>query len=144
MSHSDAGSQFTSVRCGERLADIGAVPSIGSVGDSHDTALAESVNSLYKTELIYGLDQGTWKTITDVEIATLSWVHWFNTQRPHGHLGDSSPADHEAAYDAERSNNLPVGHHWNSSPSNPGCSTEESRGVSLAHGRPGLSGPRDE
>jgi putative transposase len=88
VTHSDAGSQFTSIRYGERLAEIGAVPSIGSVADSYDNSLAESVNSLYKTELIYGPDQGPWKTVADVELATLGWVHWFNTQRLHGHLGD--------------------------------------------------------
>ena len=109
VTHSDAGSQFTSVRYGERLAEIGAVPSIGSVGDSYDNALAESVNSLYKTELIYGPDQGPWKTIADVELATLSWVHWFNTQRLHGYLGDIPPAEYEAAYDAERSSRRLVG-----------------------------------
>lgn len=74
VAHSDAGSQFTSVRYGERLAEIVAVPSIGTVGDSFDNALAETVNGLYKTELIYGPDQGPWRTIQDVELATLSWV----------------------------------------------------------------------
>jgi len=101
VAHSDAGSQFTSVRYGERLAEIGAVPSIGSVGDSFDNALAETVNGLYKTELIYGPDQGPWKTVADVELATLSWVHWFNTQRIHGYLGDVPPAEYEEAYDAQ-------------------------------------------
>lgn len=109
VTHSDAGSQFTSIRFGERLAEIGAVPSIGSVGDSFDNALAETVNGLYKTELIYGPDQGPWRTVADVELATLSWVHWFNNQRLHGYLGDVPPAEYEAAYDAERSSKLPVG-----------------------------------
>jgi len=109
VTHSDAGSQFTSIRYGERLAEIGAVPSIGSVGDSYDNALAESVNSLYKTELIYGPDQGPWKTIADVELATLSWVHWFNTHRLHSYLGDVPPAEYEEAYDAERSGRQLVG-----------------------------------
>jgi putative transposase len=59
---------------GERLAEIGAIPSIGSIGDSYDNALSESINSLYKAELIYGPDQGPWKTIEHVELATLSWV----------------------------------------------------------------------
>jgi putative transposase len=66
--------QYTSIRYGERLAEIGAVPSIGSVGDSFDDALDESTNSLYKAKLIYGPEQGPWKTIEDVELATLSWV----------------------------------------------------------------------
>ncbi len=109
VAHSDAGAQFTSVRYGERLAEIGAVPSIGTVGDSFDNALAETVNGLYKTELIYGPDQGPWRTIEDVELATLSWVHWYNTQRLHGYLNDVPPAEYEAVYDPERSNTLPVG-----------------------------------
>jgi len=88
VAHSDAGSQYTSIRYGERLDEIGAIPSIGSVGDSYDNALAESVNSLYKAELIYGPAQGPWKTIEDVELATLGWVHWYNTQRIHGYIGD--------------------------------------------------------
>lgn len=96
--HSDAGSQFTSVRYGERLAELGAVPSIGSVGDSFDNALAESVNALYKTELIYGPGQGPWKSVEDVELATLSWVHWHNTERLHSYLGDVPPAEFETAF----------------------------------------------
>ena len=109
VAHSDAGSQYTSIRYGERLAEIGAIPSIGSIGDSYDNALAESINSLYKAELIYGPDQGPWKTIEDVELATLSWVHWFNTLRLHGYLGDVPPAEYEEAYHAERSIKQPVG-----------------------------------
>ena len=73
--HSDAGSQFTSIRYGERLAEIGAVPSIGTIGDSYDNALAETVNGYYKAELIYGPARtGPWKTVEDVELATLGWV----------------------------------------------------------------------
>ncbi|VAW08559.1 Mobile element protein [hydrothermal vent metagenome] len=109
ITHSDARSQFTSIRYGERLAEIGAVPSIGSVGDSYDNALAESTNSLYKAELIYGPDQGPWKTIEDVELATLGWVHWFNTHRLHSYLDDVPPAEFEDAYHAERSSKLRVG-----------------------------------
>ena len=109
VTHSDAGSQFTSIRYTERLAEIGAVPSIGSIGDSYDNALAESVNSLYKTELIYGPNQGPWKTIEEVELATLSWVHWYNTQRIHGYLDNVPPAEYEDAYHAERSGKQPVG-----------------------------------
>jgi len=96
--HSDAGSQFTAVRYGERLADLGAVPSIGSVGDSYDNALAESVNALYKTELIYGPDQGPWRNVEAVELATLGWVHWHNTERLHGYLHDVPPAEFEAEW----------------------------------------------
>ena len=79
VAHTDAGSQFTSIRYSERLDEIGAVPSIGSVADSYDNALAESVNALYKTELIRGPSQGPWRTVDDVELATLGWVHWWNT-----------------------------------------------------------------
>ena len=94
--HSDAGSQFTSLRYGERLAEIGAVPSIGSVGDSFDNALAETVNGYYKAELIRGpARHGPWRTIEDVELATLGWVHWHNTERLHGHLHDLPPTEFE-------------------------------------------------
>ncbi|AWT55037.1 IS1137, transposase orfB [Mycolicibacterium smegmatis MKD8] len=103
--HSDAGSQFTSIRYGERLAEIGAVPSVGTVGDSFDNALAETVNGYYKAELIYGpARSGPWKTVEDVELATLGWVHWHNNNRLHGYLDDLPPAEFEAAfYDAQRS-----------------------------------------
>jgi len=101
VSHSDAGSQFTSIRYGERLDEIGAVPSIGSVGDSFDNALAETVNGLYKTEVIYGPDQGPWRTIEEVELATLSWVHWYNTQRLHGYLNHVPPTEYEETHYAQ-------------------------------------------
>jgi transposase InsO family protein len=101
--HSDAGSQFTSIRYGERLAEIGAVPSIGSVGDSFDNALAETVNGYYKTELIRGPARtGPWKTVEEVELATLGWVHWHNTKRLHGYLDDVPPAEFEARFYATR------------------------------------------
>ncbi len=97
--HSDAGSQFTSVRYGERLAEIGAVPSIGTVGDSYDNALAETVNGLYKTELIRGpARRRPWKTVDDVELATLGWVHWHNTTRLHSYLGDVPPTEFEETF----------------------------------------------
>ncbi len=105
--HSDAGSQFTSIRYGERLAEIGALPSIGSVGDSFDNALAETVNGLYKTELIRR--RGPWRNVDDVELATLGWVHWFNTTRLHGALGDVPPAEFEAAYYRRLETSEPVG-----------------------------------
>ena len=102
VAHADAGSQSASIRYSERLDDIGAVPSIGSVGDSYDNALAEAVNSLFKTELIRGPGQGPWRTVDDVELATLGWVHWWNTSRIHGYLDDQSPDQFEAAYAAHR------------------------------------------
>jgi putative transposase len=105
--HSDAGSQFTSIRYGERLAEIGALPSIGSVGDSYDNALAETVNGLYKTELIRR--RGPWRNVDDVELATLGWVHWFNTTRLHGAIDDVPPAEFEAAYYRRVETSEPVG-----------------------------------
>jgi putative transposase len=110
VAHSDAGSQFTAVRYGERLADLGATPSIGSVGDSYDNALAEAVNGLYKTELIRGPDQGPWRSVDEVEFATLAWVHWHNTERLHSYLGDVPPAEFEAAfYAAQQTDHTMVG-----------------------------------
>lgn len=97
--HSDAGSQFTSIRYGERLAEIGAIPSIGSVGDSYDNALAETVIGYFKAELIRGPARTSpWKTVDDVELATLGWVHWHNTQRLHGYLGDLPPTEFEERF----------------------------------------------
>jgi len=94
--HSDAGSQYTAIRYGNRLAEAGAVASIGSVGDSYDNALAESVIGLYKTECIRR--DGPWRSVDDLELATLSWVHWFNHQRLHSKIGDIPPVEHEQAY----------------------------------------------
>ena len=106
--HSDAGSQFTAVRYGERLAELGALPSIGSVGDSYDNALAETVNGLYKTEVIRR--RGPWRNVDEVELATLAWVHWFNTERLHSALGDIPPEEFEAAfYAAQQTDPIGVG-----------------------------------
>ena len=100
--HSDAGAQFTSIRYGERLQEIGAVPSIGSVGDSFDNALAETVNGYYKAELVRGPDHpGPWKTVEELELATLGWVHWHNQERLHGFIGDVPPAEFEETFYAE-------------------------------------------
>jgi len=100
--HSDAGSQFTSIRYGERLAEIGAVPSIGTVGDSFDNALAETVNGYYKAELVRGPEHpGPWKTVEELELATLGWVHWHNQERLHGFIGDVPPAEFEEKFYAE-------------------------------------------
>lgn len=78
---------YTSIRYGERLAEIGAAPSIGTIGDSYDCALAETVNGYYKAEMIYGpARSGPWKTVEDVELASLGWVYWHNTARLHGSL----------------------------------------------------------
>ena len=98
VTHSDAGSQFTSVRFTERLDEIGARPSIGTVADSFDNALAETTNGLYKTECVFGPDTTGWDDVDELELATLSWVHWFNEQRLHGHCGHVPPAEFEAAF----------------------------------------------
>jgi putative transposase len=94
--HSDAGSQYTSIRYTDRLAEVGAAPSIGSVGDSYDNSLAESTIGLFKTELIRR--HGPWRSLDEVELATLGWVDWYNTRRLHGEIGHLPPAEHEAAY----------------------------------------------
>lgn len=99
IAHSDAGSQYTSIRYTERLAEIGARPSIGTVGDSYDNALAESFNGLYKTELIKR--QGPWRNAEHVETATLGYVQWFNYRRLHSELGDIPPAEHETNHYAQ-------------------------------------------
>jgi len=96
VAHSDAGSQYTSITYTERLDEVGAAPSIGSVGDPIDNAVAESTIGLYKTELIRM--RGPWRTIDDVEIATLEYVDWFNHRRLHGSAGDVPPTEREAAY----------------------------------------------
>jgi putative transposase len=100
IAHSDAGSQFTSVRFTERLDEIGARPSIGTVADSFDNALAETTNGLYKAECVYGPDADGWDDVDELELelATLSWVTWFNEQRLHSHCGDVPPAEFEAAF----------------------------------------------
>jgi len=94
--HSDAGSQYTSIRYSTRLVDAGALASIGTVGDSYDNAMAESVIGLYKNECVK-ID-GPFKTVDELELATLSWVHWFNEQRLHSSLHYATPAEHEQTY----------------------------------------------
>ena len=92
--HSDAGSQYTSIRYSERLAEAQLRPSIGSVGDSYDNAMAETIIGLFKTELIRR--RGPWRGLDDVEIATLEWVDWFNNRRLFEALGSIPPAEAEA------------------------------------------------
>jgi putative transposase len=94
--HTDAGSQYTSIAFTERLAAAGAQPSVGTVGDAYDNALAENVIGLYKTELIK--PQGPWRTADQVELATLDYVDWFNHRRLFETCGDIPPAELETAY----------------------------------------------
>ena len=94
--HSDRGVQYLALRYTERLAEAEAVNSVGSKGDSYDNALAESVNSLYKGELI--ARRGPWRSVEQVELATAEWVDWWNRERIHGACGGIPPAEFEAAY----------------------------------------------
>ncbi|MBP0640124.1 IS3 family transposase [Cupriavidus sp. AcVe19-6a] len=94
--HSDRGSQYVSIRYTERLAEDGIEPSVGSKGDSYDNALAETINGLYKAELIHR--RAPWKTKESVELATLEWVSWFNNHRLMAPLGYVPPAEYEANY----------------------------------------------
>ena len=100
ISHSDAGSQYTSIRFTEHLAIEGIAPSIGTVGDALDNGLMESVIGLYKTECIRTtiFHDGPYKTIADVEYATAGWVDWYNTRRLHGSLGMVSPLEYETTH----------------------------------------------
>jgi transposase InsO family protein len=91
--HSDRGVQYVSIRYTERLAEAGIEPSVGSVGDSYDNALAESINGLYKTEVIRR--RGPWRSLQAVEFGTLEWVDWFNNRRLHTACGDVPPAEYE-------------------------------------------------
>lgn len=93
--HSDRGSQYVSIRYTERLAEAGIEPSVGSAGDSYDNALAETINGLYKAEVIH---RQPWRNREAVEMATLDWVHWFNHQRLLGSIGNIPPAEAETAY----------------------------------------------
>jgi transposase InsO family protein len=93
--HSDKGVQYLAVRYTQRLAEAGAVASVGTTGDSYD-ALAEAFNSLFKAELIR--NRGPWKSIDDLEIAVAEYVDWFNHRRLHGEIGMVPPAEHEDDY----------------------------------------------
>jgi putative transposase len=94
--HSDRGVQYLSIRYTERLAEAGIEPSVGSVGDSYDNALAETIIGLYKTEVIHR--RGPWKNVEAVEFATLEWVHWFNHRRLLEPIGNVPPAELETSY----------------------------------------------
>lgn len=91
--HSDRGVQYRAIRYADRLADTGAVASVGSRGDSYDTALAEAVNSIFKAERIR--NRGPWRGIDDLEIVTVEYLDWFNHRRLHGELGMVPPVEFE-------------------------------------------------
>jgi transposase InsO family protein len=94
--HSDRGSQYVSIKYTDRLAVAGIEPSVGNVGDSYDNALAETINGLYKAELIHR--RGPWRSFEAVEFATLEWVDWFNNRRLMGPIGNIPPAEAEHRY----------------------------------------------
>ncbi|MBP2611456.1 transposase InsO family protein [Rhizobium pusense] len=94
--HSDRGVQYVSIRYSERLAEAGIEPSVGSVGDSYDNALAETINGLYKAEVIHR--RGPWRNFEAVEFATLEWVDWFNNRRLLEPIGNIPPAEAEEQY----------------------------------------------
>jgi len=96
--HSDRGSQYVSIKYTERLAEAGIEPSVGSVGDSYDNALAETINGLYKAEVIHR--HGPWRNFETVEFATLEWVDWFNNRRLLEPIGNIPPAEAEERYHA--------------------------------------------
>lgn len=97
--HSDAGSQYTAIRYADRLAEVGAIASIGTVADSYDNAMAESVIGLYKAECVR--PDGPFKTVEELELATLMWVDRYNNGRLHSSIGYTTPTEHENAYYAE-------------------------------------------
>ena len=97
--HSDRGSQYVSIRYTERLAEAGIEPSVGSVGDSYDNALAETMIGLFKTEVIRR--RGPWRHAEAVEFATLEWVDWFNHRRLLEPIGNIPPAEAEVRYNAQ-------------------------------------------
>lgn len=94
--HSDRGIQYLSIRYTERLAEAGIEPSVGSVGDSYDNALAETIIGLYKTEVIQ--QRGPWRNVDHVEFETLNWVNWFNTRRLLEPTGNITPSEFEVLY----------------------------------------------
>jgi len=98
--HSDRGAQYVSLAYSDALITAGVTASVGTVGDSYDNALAETVNGLYKAELIHA--KRIWESVEAVELATMGWVHWWNTSRLHEALGYRTPAEVEAAYTHDR------------------------------------------
>ena len=104
--HSDRGVQYRAIRYSQRLAEAGAVASVGSKGDSYDNAMAEAFNSLYKAELV--CNKGPWRGLDDLEMATVEYIDWYNNRRLHGELGHIPPAEHEALHAMTRTVTAPL------------------------------------
>jgi transposase InsO family protein len=102
--HSDRGTQYLLIRYSERLAEACITASVGSVGDSYDNALAETINGSYKTEVIR--KRGPWRNVDEVEYATLDWVDWFNNRRLLEPIGDMPPAEYEVMYYQEQAQTM--------------------------------------
>ena len=107
--HSDAGSQYTSFRYSDRLREAGIAASIGSVGDSYDNAMAESLNGTFKAELVHL--HGPWRSRASLELAIIEWIHWYNTVRLHTEIGDIPPGEHEAGWYRHNTPALTAGNH---------------------------------
>ena len=118
--HSDRGVQYRAIRYTERLAEAGAVASVGSKGDSYDNAMAEAFNCLFKAELVR--NKGPWTGIDDLEIAVVEYIDWFNQRRLHGELGHVPPAEYEALHAMTHPHRTPE-NQLTHSPSNPGLDT---------------------
>lgn len=116
--HSDRGTQYLSIRYSERLAEAGITASVGSVGDSYDIALAETINGLYKTEVIR--KRAPWRNVDEVEYATLEWIDWFNKRRLLEPIGDMPPAEYEAYVLSETGSGDGRLSQTKNSPENPG------------------------
>jgi putative transposase len=104
--HSDRGVQYRAIRYTQRLAEAGAVASVGSKGDSFDNAMAEAFNSLYKAELVR--NKGPWRGLDDLEMATVEYIDWYNNRRLHGELGHVPPAEHETLHAMTRTVTVPL------------------------------------
>jgi putative transposase len=104
--HSDRGVQYRAIRYSQRLADAGAVASVGSKGDSFDNAMAEAFNSLFKAELVR--NKGPWRSLEDLEMATVEYIDWYNNRRLHGELGHVPPTEHEALHAMTRTVTAPL------------------------------------
>lgn len=104
--HSDRGVQYRAIRYSQRLAEAGAVASVGSKGDSYDNAMAEAFNSLFKAELVR--NRGPWRGLDDLEMATVEYIDWYNNRRLHGELGHVPPAEYEALHTMTRTVTAPL------------------------------------